>query len=979
MFSDIFKIKMDYNTANGIYTFTGPLGKAIPNMASIGRNNLDLVFKKRTYTTVSFHEVFIYEVISILNYLIKYGRYGGNAKSAQTIKTLLLEHIEKNKNYDVEYDLDVNEITKIFKFTPKDYQLEAFTNYGKYKNETGYRGLLLDASAGTGKALANYEQVKAEQGWKRIGDVQVGDQIVGRDGKYTKVLGVYPQGSRKLYTISFLDGRDIKCDLDHLWTVYSHIDTKYTRKGQYYTLDTQQIKKILSSTDIDNQIDGTPILSIPLYKPVKNSGTECFIITPKELANILTDPDTLYISRTIKKHFKISSTYNEEYWINILSDLGLYKNGCIYKAIPDIYKKASFKYRKQLIDYILKKTSSITRRGKTYYTIDNEQSNLIKDIQEIVWSLGGLCKVNRRSKSSVIYIKYREEFIANQEHPLLPIVSIKSKGMREATCIKVDNKEKLFITTNYIVTHNTFLSTAIAELLHSKHVLVICPLPTLKDAWVDGVDKMFKKPVDGVWTSRSTKEYEDEKYIIVHYEWLENIYKILSKISGEDLTIIIDESHNFSSTKSKRTGLLLDIVDRSLSKNILLLSGTPIKGYTNEIINIVKIVDGRLDDRLYKRMFGLYSNPNKFFKEILPEKYQNLSFKIEKKAIGLDPVIKTYLPITIKNSKEYTLDYIRTKMREYIEKRLKEIEANYSMYEETFNSVIEIAREQNFRSSTKKDVDGYLNLIATIKNSYKKRSLMFIPHILKEANLIEAEIKSILPNELKSKWVECKTIIKYPLLKVQGECLGRVLLPARIQCHVDISDQLPYEDLLNSTVKDTIIFSSYIKTSESAARRVKELGYKPALVYGEFVKNLNKEVEYFTTKKAINPLITTYKALSTGVHMTNANVIIAIDVPYRMYIFEQAISRAWRLGQDMQVHVYIPTLDTGTEPNINERNFDIIKFFNEEVEKITGFKTTLDVSETTDVNTESLTQMFKFDVVDKGFDNTGYISKVLSW
>ena len=66
-------------------------------------------------------------------------------------------------------------------------------------------------------------------------------------------------------------------------------------------------------------------------------------------------------------------------------------------------------------------------------------------------------------------------------------------------------------------------------------------------------------------------------------------------------------------------------------------------------------------------------------------------------------------------------------------------------------------------------------------------------------------------------------------------------------------------------------------------------------------------------------------------------------MPYRMYIYEQAIGRVWRLGQDTKVLVYILQLDTGDLPNINTRNIDIIKFFKEEVERITGTVSNIDL------------------------------------
>ena len=108
----------------------------------------------------------------------------------------------------------------------------------------------------------------------------------------------------------------------------------------------------------------------------------------------------------------------------------------------------------------------------------------------------------------------------------------------------------------------------------------------------------------------------------------------------------------------------------------------------------------------------------------------------------------------------------------------------------------------------------------------------------------------------------------------------------------------------------------------------------------------------FVNKKDINPLVTTFKSLSTGVPLVIANVIIVLDLPFRMYVYEQAIARAWRLGQDQQVYVYIPKLDTGEAPNINSRNIDIIQFFKEEVENITGQKMSISLDATVGPSTE---------------------------
>lgn len=531
----------------------------------------------------------------------------------------------------------------------------------------------------------------------------------------------------------------------------------------------------------------------------------------------------------------------------------------------------------------------------------------------------------------------------------------------------------------------TNISLTFAEMLHSEKVLVICPLPTLEKVWLKsiampGKDNLYKDPSkNSTWSVKSPAVYNNEKFIIVHYEGLEQLYGILPKIAGPKLTIIVDESHNFADTKSKRTILLQDIIDRSFTKNLFLLSGTPIKSYSTEIINMAKFIDGKLKGDLYNRLYSVYSNPNKFFKSILPGRYNEMTYVIEKKETVLEPVIKTYIPITLKNSKDYTLPAIREQMREFINRRIGEIERAMPKTVETYELCLTIAAQNGFDKKSKYSIRQYRNLVATIQEAYKKKQLGFISNEMALANTIEREIKSYIPPELGKQWDEVKTIIKYPMLKVQGECLGKIVMGARIKCHVDIALNLDYEALLNSTIKDTIIFSNYINVCEAARSVLANLKYDMALVYGEYAKNLNKEVKRFIDNKNVNPLVTTYKSLSTGVPLTNANVIVALDLPFRMYIFEQAISRAWRVGQDSQVVVYIPSLDTGNVPNINQRNLDIISFFNSEVEALTGYKSSIDVKETDAINLESINQLINFDTILKDYDTEIYRHKVLNW
>jgi ATP-dependent RNA helicase HelY len=81
------------------------------------------------------------------------------------------------------------------------------------------RSVLVAAPTGTGKALDINTPVLTPTGWVRIGDINIGDEVIGVNGRPVRVVGVYPQGKCPAYRVTFNDDVAIVCDLDHLWAV----------------------------------------------------------------------------------------------------------------------------------------------------------------------------------------------------------------------------------------------------------------------------------------------------------------------------------------------------------------------------------------------------------------------------------------------------------------------------------------------------------------------------------------------------------------------------------------------------------------------------------------------------------------------------------------------------------------------------------------------------------------------------------------
>ena len=143
-------------------------------------------------------------------------------------------------------------------------------------------GVLLAGDMGSGKSLDTSTILLAPSGPIRAGDVRVGDDLVGLDGKPTRVLGVYPQGERPLYRVTFTDGRSILADPEHLWSVHSPVQKKRGRPGKVLT--TQQL--------LDGGLrDGAGNLRwyIPMCEPVQFEPPAALPVDPYLLGVLLGD------------------------------------------------------------------------------------------------------------------------------------------------------------------------------------------------------------------------------------------------------------------------------------------------------------------------------------------------------------------------------------------------------------------------------------------------------------------------------------------------------------------------------------------------------------------------------------------------------------------------------------------------------------------------------------------------------------------
>lgn len=377
---------------------------------------------------------------------------------------------------------------------------------------------LVLGKSGTGKAQPLDSLLLTPSGWKTMGDIAVGDLVVGSDGKPTEVIGVYPQGERLIYEITFSDKSTVQCDAEHLWNVMT--PSQRYRKQVSQTKTLEEIMRIGLRDKNDNRR-----WFIPLVQPVDFHNNNMLTVDPYVLGCLLGDgcftgrsvrfttadeemtchiktrlPATVELrqgkSQNAPYEWTIGSfprggpnTLREE-----LNKLNLLSTRSATKFIPHEYKTASTENRLALLRGLMDTDGSTSFVGSRK---DGQPSSVLEfctvspqlaeDVQFIVQSLGGTAPIKispsgYRTKKTGDYIsgqpRYRlhiilpknmnpfllerkaQRFIRHGE-PLRAIDGVRQVGMKEAQCIQVAAEDQLYVTDNFVVTHNTMLTTQI--------------------------------------------------------------------------------------------------------------------------------------------------------------------------------------------------------------------------------------------------------------------------------------------------------------------------------------------------------------------------------------------------------------------------------------------------------------------------------------------------------------------------------------
>lgn len=502
-------------------------------------------------------------------------------------------------------------------------------------------------------------------------------------------------------------------------------------------------------------------------------------------------------------------------------------------------------------------------------------------------------------------------------------------------------------------TGKTLSSLFLGAMLQRKIHIIFSPSNALERVWEDTFNKFYRTPPK-YYIYKKNKYLGNETHFVFSHENMKFAKEFIEQnLKNSDCCITVDECHAFTEMKSERTKILIEICKLLDCKEVLFMSGTPFKALGAEVIPFLWCVDPVFNSNAEERFKKVFGVSGTRATEILAARIGRAMFKIDKTEVVNNEKYNFDLLVKIPGGEEYTLAAIRTKMESFVRERVNYYKTHEVRYVEEYLRIVNIYKESLTDTNSKLRLSVYEREAAFIRANSDLRKVK--DEIVRCNAFEKKELIPNLPNGLKDKFRDARSVYKYVRLKIQGEALGQILGKERQQCNVDIlihinlgkvycpeldlnGDDWTLQDIFQGSEGKTIFFTDYVEVVIEAQEMFEAMGMKPAIVYGDTNKDLNSIIRSVEKDPNINPIVATYKSLSTAVPLTMVDTMVALNVPYRDYIYNQATSRIDRLGQDKVLKFYHVYLDTGDEPNISTRSKDIMKWSKELVENLMGGK-----------------------------------------
>jgi phosphate starvation-inducible protein PhoH len=397
---------------------------------------------------------------------------------------------------------------------------------------------VIHGPAGTSKAQPLDSPILTPSGWTTMGELEIGDKVISVDGKEAIVIGTYPQGQKDIWELTFSDGSKVECCSDHLWFTQTEADRNNrtwskTINGKRERYRNPRVGSVKTTSEIietlytkRDRINHTIPISSPVDFVEQEVGINPYVMgcligdgcfrshvgfstadleIIESIQNLV--EDDISISQRGQYNYALvkETTTHKNKIKQFLIKLELWNKLSHEKFIPECYKFNTIENRTQLLRGLMDTDGTVSKDG-TFVSFCSTSKKLIDDVKEIVQSLGGIATDHNPRNENYIYNgetrtgrtsyvltikmnpninpfslkrKFNKVVPKSKYKPTRYIVSAKLIGRKEAKCIKIDHPSHLYLTNNYIVTHNTFTScyTALSLLADRKIDKIIITKP----------------------------------------------------------------------------------------------------------------------------------------------------------------------------------------------------------------------------------------------------------------------------------------------------------------------------------------------------------------------------------------------------------------------------------------------------------------------------------------------------------------------
>ncbi len=493
---------------------------------------------------------------------------------------------------------------------------------------------------GLGKLQPNSEPVLTAAGWVPMGDLRPGDMVIGSNGEPTEVVATFPQGEQEVIRVTFTDGSWCRVGWDHLWYVQNPLQKARNTIGHVMT--TRQL--VENGLDrISGQRGLESFWYIPMVQPVEFPA-EALPMDPYLLGVVLGDgcnaanggvtvcTDREIIDACGLRYLRDHENGGYTAYASIpgcqavIRELDLDGKRSWEKHVPEMYLRGSAADRLALLQGLLDTDGSPIADGGVEFSSTSEM--LIDAVVELAQSLGGnprksepritnhqngpgrvSWRVNVKIAAHLTPFRLKrklDKWKRPTKYPAIrKMLSAVVDGREESTCIKVAAADSLYVTRNYIVTHNTAITlTSIAHLVSTgflRGVLVIAPIRVCRLVWRQEADRwahtkhMKFSMVLGTRDQRTRALLQPADVHLINYDclgWLAETLEQYFVSKGKPIPfngIVFDESAKLKNSTTQRVKSFMKIADNFIWATGL--TGTPASNGFKDLHGQYLVVD----------------------------------------------------------------------------------------------------------------------------------------------------------------------------------------------------------------------------------------------------------------------------------------------------------------------------------------------------------------------------------------------------